>query len=196
MHLFRDERSRKAIEVAEKFAEGEATGEELAVANAASEALLDWDSNVPYWDGQWAIHPLAKMAALASRRDAFEAAWLVRQMISDIRYFGGADDDYPKAKLEAADKDLERFCSLLCCVFGNPFRPMPPIPAAVLAWNDGTVRRIVEGIYEEGAFDRLPTLADALLDAGCDNEELMAHCRSEGPHVRGCWAVDLILGKS
>jgi hypothetical protein len=58
------------------------------------------------------------------------------------------------------------------------------------------VRRIAEGIYEERAFDRLPILADALLDAGCDNEELIAHSRSEGPHVRGCWAVDLILGKS
>ena len=46
------------------------------------------------------------------------------------------------------------------------------------------------------AFGRLPILADALLDAGCDNEELIAHCRSAGPHVRGCWAIDLILGKS
>jgi hypothetical protein len=66
----------------------------------------------------------------------------------------------------------------------------------VLTWNDGTVRRLAEAIYEERAFGRLPILADALLDAGCDNEELIAHCRSEGPHVRGCWAVDLILGKS
>jgi hypothetical protein len=42
---------------------------------------------------------------------------------------------------------------------------------------------------------RLAVLADALLDAGCDEEELMRHCRSEGPHVRGCWALDLVLGK-
>jgi hypothetical protein len=81
-------------------------------------------------------------------------------------------------------------------VFSNPFRPLSPIHPAVLAWNDSTVRRIAEGIYEERAFDRLPILADALLDAGCDNEELMQHCRGEGPHVRGCWAVDLILAKS
>ena len=66
---------------------------------------------------------------------------------------------------------------------------------AVLAWNDGTVRRITEGIYEERAFDRLPILHDALLDAGCDNEDILAHCRSAGPHVRGCWVIDLILGK-
>jgi hypothetical protein len=60
-------------------------------------------------------------------------------------------------------------------------------------WNDGVVRRIAEGIYTDGAFDRLPILADALLDAGCDDEALLAHCRGDGPHVRGCWVVDLIL---
>jgi hypothetical protein len=80
-------------------------------------------------------------------------------------------------------------------LFGNPFRPSPPLPSSVLAWNDGTVKRIAEGIYEDQAFDRLPILADALLDAGCEDEKLIGHCRSEGPHVRGCWAVDLILGK-
>jgi hypothetical protein len=91
---------------------------------------------------------------------------------------------------------------VLTCFFGKLFRPSPPLPSAVLAWNDGTVRRIAEGIYEdrrmpEGTLDnaRLAILADALLDAGCNDEALLAHCRSEGPHVRGCWAVDLILGK-
>jgi hypothetical protein len=86
-------------------------------------------------------------------------------------------------------------CDLVRDIIGNPFRPSPALPPAVLAWNDGTVRRIAQGIYEERAFGRLPILHDALLDAGCDDEDLMQHCRSEGPHVRGCWAVDLILGK-
>jgi hypothetical protein len=74
---------------------------------------------------------------------------------------------------------------------------------ALLAWNDGTVTRIAQGVYEgrklpEGTLDnsRLAILADALLDAGCDNEELIAHCRSDGPHVRGCWAIDLILNRN
>ncbi len=73
------------------------------------------------------------------------------------------------------------------------------MPPAVLAWSEGTVRRIAEGAYEgrqlpAGTLDtgRLAILADALLDAGCDDEELIAHCRSAGPHVRGCWAIDLI----
>jgi hypothetical protein len=81
-------------------------------------------------------------------------------------------------------------------IFGNPFRPSPGLPPAILGWSDGTVRWIAAGIYEERAFQRLPILADALLDAGCDDEELLAHCRSEGPHARGCWAIDAILGKS
>jgi hypothetical protein len=86
--------------------------------------------------------------------------------------------------------------SIIRDIFGNPFRQSPPPPCAVLAWNDGTVRRIAEGIYEERAFDRLLILHDALLDAGCNEEDILAHCRSEGPHVRGCWVIDLILGKS
>jgi hypothetical protein len=76
----------------------------------------------------------------------------------------------------------------------NPFHPTPLLPS-LLNWNDGTVPKIAQGIYEGRAFDRLPILHDALLDAGCDDENILAHCRSEGPHVRGCWVIDLILGK-
>src|SRR5262249_25241945 len=65
-----------------------------------------------------------------------------------------------------------------------------------LHWNDGTVARIAQAIYDERAFERLPVLADALEDAGCDNADILSHCRSDGPHVRGCWVVDLLLGKS
>ncbi len=50
-------------------------------------------------------------------------------------------------------------------------------------------------IRDEKAFDRMPILADALMDAGCDSEEIVHHCRAGGPHVRGCWVADLILGK-
>jgi hypothetical protein len=50
-------------------------------------------------------------------------------------------------------------------------------------------------IYEGRAFDRLPMLADALVEAGCDNPDVLTHLRGDGPHVRGCWAVDLVLGK-
>jgi hypothetical protein len=61
--------------------------------------------------------------------------------------------------------------------------------------NGGTAIKLAKAIYEERTFDRLPILADALEDAGCDNTDILAHCRSGGEHVRGCWVVDLLLGK-
>ena len=79
-------------------------------------------------------------------------------------------------------------------IVGNPFRPVRLKPEW-LAWNDETAPKIAQAIYEERAFDRLPILADALEDAGCDNADLLAHCREPGEHVRGCWVIDLLLGK-
>ena len=84
--------------------------------------------------------------------------------------------------------------TLIRCIFGNPFRPVTVNPGW-LNWNDGTIPRIAQAIYEERAFDRMPILADALEDADCDNADILAHCRSEEPHNRGCWLVDLLLGK-
>jgi hypothetical protein len=57
------------------------------------------------------------------------------------------------------------------------------------------VAALVPAIYDGRAFDRLPVLADALEEAGCQDADLLGHCRGAGPHVRGCWPVDLILGK-
>jgi hypothetical protein len=62
-------------------------------------------------------------------------------------------------------------------------------------WLTSTVVSLVQAIYDDRAFDRLPILSDALQDAGCENEDILNHCRSGGTHVRGCWVVDLLLGK-
>jgi hypothetical protein len=80
-------------------------------------------------------------------------------------------------------------------LFRNPFRPAPAVDPAWLAWDGGRVRKLAEAIYDGRAFDRLPALADALEEAGCSDAELLGHLREPGPHVRGCWAVDLLLGK-
>jgi hypothetical protein len=79
-------------------------------------------------------------------------------------------------------------------ILGNPFRPVT-VDAAWLARNDGAVSRIAQAIYDDSAFDQLPILADALEDSGCTDDVILAHLRSSGPHVRGCWALDLLLGK-
>jgi len=84
---------------------------------------------------------------------------------------------------------------LLRDIFGNPFRPITIAPTW-LVWNDGVTRKLAQAIYEERAFDRLPILADALEEAGCANADLLNHCRQPVEHVRGCWVIDLILGKS
>ncbi len=83
------------------------------------------------------------------------------------------------------------YISLLQCAVGNPYRPVAFAPA----WRTPTVLALAEGVYADRAFDRLPVLADALADAGCDGVPLLAHLRSPGPHARGCWPVDLVLGK-
>jgi hypothetical protein len=79
-------------------------------------------------------------------------------------------------------------------IFGTPFHPLIITPD-VGVWNDGTVVKLAQAIYEDRAFDLLPVLADALEEAGCTNADILGHCRGPGPHVRGCWVVDLLLGK-
>lgn len=104
---------------------------------------------------------------------------------------------------EAREREAAVVAHLLRDIIANPFRPTPFLPAAVLAWNDRTVPRLAQAAYDErhlpeGTLDtgHLAILADALLDAGCEDEGLLPHLRSDGPHLRGCWAVDLILGKT
>jgi hypothetical protein len=75
-----------------------------------------------------------------------------------------------------------------------PFRPVTVDPGW-LRWSWGTVPAIARHIYEDRAFHDLPILADALEDAGCGDGDILAHCRCAEPHGRGCWVVDLILGK-
>jgi hypothetical protein len=95
------------------------------------------------------------------------------------------------------DRDAEREAqaALLQELFGNPFKLRPTIDPSWLRWNDGVVPRLARSIYDERRFDDLPILHDALLDAGCDEQALLDHCRSPGPHARGCWVVDLLLDK-
>jgi hypothetical protein len=89
-------------------------------------------------------------------------------------------------------RDHPEQAALLRCVAGYPFLPAALDPA----WRTSDVVSLAAGIYAERAFDRLPILADALMDAGCCADNFQSHLRSPGPHVRGCWVVDLILGKS
>lgn len=85
----------------------------------------------------------------------------------------------------------DTFRPLLREVFGDTLSGNSLKPA----WLTSDVVGIARGCYEDRAFDRLPILADALEDAGCDDHAVLSHCRGSGAHVRGCWVVDLVLGQ-
>ncbi|MCE9564442.1 MAG: hypothetical protein K8U57_20585 [Planctomycetes bacterium] len=76
-------------------------------------------------------------------------------------------------------------------IFGNPFSSMAFAPQ----WRTSTATAIAQQMYDSRDFSAMPILADALQDAGCDSADILDHCRGDGPHVRGCWVVDQVLGK-
>jgi hypothetical protein len=85
-------------------------------------------------------------------------------------------------------------CILLRELFGNPFRPIT-LDLSWLSWNEGTNPKLAQAIYDSRDFTDMPILADALEEAGCTDQDILVHCRSRGEHVRGCWVIDLVLGK-
>lgn len=75
-------------------------------------------------------------------------------------------------------------------------RPPPTLPPLMQSWLTSDVLALARQMYESRDFSAMPILADALQDAGCDNPDVLNHCREPGVHVRGCWVVDLVLGKA
>ena len=162
-HDLDDERQRRAVEVAERHADGRANKAELQKAKQGAE-----DAN----SGGY-------------RRDK-----PVRYLVVEATRVAG-EKDWNALSREAT-------LDLLRCVFGNPFQPMILNPE----WQTPTVASLAQATYEErilpaGELDpqRLAVLSDALEEAGCDDHVILDHLRLLGPHVRGCWALDLILGK-
>jgi hypothetical protein len=111
-------------------------------------------------------------------------------------------EDYAIFREVLGEKPHNLLVSIIRDIFGNPFRPLTISPT-VLAWNDAAVVRLAQAAYDErhlpeGTLDnsRLAVPADALEEAGCTSEDILGHLRGPGPHVRGCWPVDLCLGKA
>jgi hypothetical protein len=191
-HLFDDERAREAVEVAERFADGLAGAEELADASRRAGTASDQ----LFTAGQIST-ALALVAHLASHRYAGSGP------ASAIKFL-------PRVAVGRNDPTLPDFIAeqkgqagLLRGIFGPwPFRPPAPLAPALFAWRDGLVQALAESAYDDrdlpsGHLDSccLAVLADALEEAGAD-AELLSHLRGPGPHVRGDWAVDLVLGLS
>jgi hypothetical protein len=190
--------SRKAVAIAERYADGQAGwwksywGEMLAVFNSGGEDEQAVYVTVCPWGGWADADPDGVTAAsLVARLSRGEG----RGLPSPTASAGPAGR--PSHQTDSADCEAERQaqCELLRDLFGSPFRPVSLDPVW-LAWNDGAVRKLAQTIYDERRFGDLPILADALEDAGCADDGLLGHLRGKGPHVRGCWALDLLLGKA
>jgi hypothetical protein len=190
------------LESAERFAEGLATEQELALAGRKGQQALGkarWSSDRhcsehTYWQAAEAAnhvtqrnydggdHPSVRHVAQSAA-----TAWAFNLFYSRAE----AKTTRPRINDDVLRRQAVH-ANYLRDIFGSLFRPVA-IHAAWFAWNDGTVRRIARAIYEERAFNRMPILADALEDSGCDNADILAHCRSEAQHFKGCWVVDSLL---
>jgi hypothetical protein len=188
--LLKDQRSRQAVEVAETYADGQASQGRLCDAH---EVAFEVTTNLPWGPGREA----AESADWTSWEKAEDAAELAAQAAARVSGSINLRGEDVQRGWSRAQYEMEKTAqvSLLRDIFGPlPFQPVT-IHAHVLAWNDRLVVRLAQAIYDERRWADLPILADALLDAGCDQEEVLAHCRAGGDHVRGCWVVDLLLGK-
>jgi hypothetical protein len=171
-HLAKYDKGRRGVEVAERYADRLAGKEELRAAREVDE---------PGWDDLWsaAQYALKEKPQEATGRMALHSYLL-----------GGAGTD--------AAEERRVQCGLVRETFGNPFRPVTVEPA----WQAPQVVALAQAAYDNrdrfaGTLDpaRLAALADGLDEAGCADADVLNHLRGPGPHVRGCWAVDLLLGK-
>jgi hypothetical protein len=190
------ERTRKAIAVLEGYIDGRVSDNECQT--AAIEALEEIANNVlnhrlANWSGSDMAHVLLANGphAAATKHVHFSMDFAFDMVVED---FG--EDESDNHRWERATRPVANLlCQWLRDIFGPILFRRIILDPACLTWNSGTVVKLTQAIYEERAFDRLPILAGALEEAGCHEPDILAHCRQPGPHVRGCWALDLILGK-
>jgi hypothetical protein len=216
--LLVDPRSRRAVEVAERYADGAATEEELrAAANTAEDAhreifdvvgkvgsTLEWAA--VYTCVELPFHSARSVSDMAATPRCLEVRTPRPNLPDQIQLFPCTitPRDWPRSLVQGkwqltrlkegvatgVENDIQ--ADLLRCIFGTPFRPV----AFDARWRTPAAVALARSMYEDRSFTGLPFLADALGDAGCADEGIHAHCRQSGPHVRGCWVVALVLGKT
>jgi hypothetical protein len=172
-----DKHSRRAVEVAERFADEGAGWWERLWYKATT-----WPGG-----GWWEGHPGRTATVNGPPR---MAAFLLVSRWSQPQT-EAVDVAFVSFTMEE-EKSSAGQCHLLREILGNPFCPLTLDPA----WKTPTVLLLARSLYEERRFEDMPVLADALEEAGCTDAELLGHLRSPGPHVRGCWGLDVVLGKS
>jgi hypothetical protein len=144
-----------------------------------------------YADRMVALKELETAGANArgAMRHVQDAAWTEAPYLAELTTREDVGDAVRRIVSTWANSERYRYDVLVREIFGNPFQNNPPRP------GDAIITKLAGSIYTDSAFDRLPILADALEEAGCTDAAILEHCRAPGPHVRGCWVVDLLLGK-
>jgi len=170
-----DVRCGGAIEASERFANGviselELVSWSLSVDEAYKEAFARSDD---------VVMSLTIAASYATSRSLSQDK--VLKAINAV--LAGTTGDWKRERAAQAERIRD--------IFGNPFRPVAFSPS----WRTDTAVTLAQQMYDSREFGAMPILADALQDAGCDSADVLDHCRGPGPHVRGCWVVDLVLGK-
>jgi hypothetical protein len=173
--MLSEPQSRAALECAEEFAEGLVT---QGVRRATYQAIQRYANGfAPYEAVASALHRQPFFAASGAAGSTADAA--------------SSGVEHPESLARTRRDEFIRQVHLLHDIFGNPFRPATFAPA----WRTDTAVSLARQMYDSRDFSAMPILADALQDAGCANVDILDHCRGSGPHVRGCWVVDLVLGK-
>jgi hypothetical protein len=191
-HLLADKRSRQAVAICERFADGVASKKNLetALANAKAAARIV----------RLRLQETARRPGVSQEAEGFQMAWATNEAVWAAQKAVEGDAWRSALQLAGTWATSERTgrYSFMREIIGNPFRPISINPS----WLTSTISNLAATAYEDRAlpsghldFTRLAVLADALEVAGCTNADILTHCRHPGPHVRGCWVVDLILGK-
>ncbi len=192
-HLLKEECSRTAVEVAERYADGLATSTELASAyGAALTAAADLARAAE--DAADAAFTLADEGADPAAVQSAEWEADTCAYAADLAAHAARAAHATEPWCAARSADEAEQCAVLRDIFGNLHCSLTTDPARP-TWNGGSVAEMARVIYTERRFDGLPNLAGLLEAAGCTDADLLDHCHGHGSHVRGCWVLDLILGK-
>jgi len=144
------------------------------------------------WDFLQRGGPYHEVAMAVGRfYDCRIAAEEFAEEVERFKHKAGAGRDHGSGVAHAKRQPGRSSSQVVREVFGNPLRTVVLDPT----WRPPEIVTLARLIYDTQTFDRLPVLADALEGTGCDNADILEHCRQRGTHVRGCWVVDLLLGR-
>jgi len=205
--LLEDERSRRAVEVLERYADERASVDELTeaarAAHAASEELGDSDNRHAARAVANAVFADTPDVAVDEDEDGDDAPVDIVSNAKDAAFAAafatayaahGEEEEADDACYSTTKGEEAIQAALVRCLAGDPFRPSRPLTDD-LQLTPGTIN-LAREIYREREFDSMPRLGAALEQAGCTAPEVLSHCGRPGSHARGCWVVDSILGKS